>query len=219
VAGRLRHRGLPGRVGPVATLAWKAAAPRIAWNGSDYLVVWSALGGADTDVAARIVHADATPGPGAVIERAGDQVLPAVAAGGGRFLLAWNERGALAGARFDAQETMKPVMLARSPMLGRPALAGGAGGWALSWTADLGDEIQVVGMALDPALARTSSWISVRLPAAGDADIDDKQPAIATAGDGEFAMVTWQDYADTGAPTVWARPTTAQAPFLVSALP
>ncbi|HTM20993.1 MAG TPA: hypothetical protein VL172_10810, partial [Kofleriaceae bacterium] len=81
-----------GAAGPVATLAYKAALPQIAWNGNDYLVVWNDLGGVDVDISARIVHADATPGATTSISaRAGDQELPVVAASGDRFLVAWRE--------------------------------------------------------------------------------------------------------------------------------
>ncbi len=207
-----------GNVGPAVTLKYQAAAPAIAFDGNQYLCVWTDLAGGDYDLGARYIHADGSAAATLAIARPGAQLFPSLAAGAGQFLVSWNEDGAVMAARLkDGAVLDQPAIMARNA-IGSPALAGNDYGFALAWTQRLDGEVQVRGMALGPSGKQYSAWISVRLPIADDDAIDSKQPAIAFGGNGE-AMVTWQDHADNGATTIWARPTVTSDPFLVSALP
>jgi hypothetical protein len=208
-----------GNVGPAVTLQYQAAAPAIAFDGNQYLCVWTDLAGGDYDLGARYIHADGSAAATTLaIARPGAQLFPSLAAGAGQFLLSWNEDGAVIAARMkDGAVIDQPTIMARNT-IGSPALAGNDHGFALAWTQQLDGEVQVRGMAIDQHGKPYSAWISIRLPAADDARIDAKQPAIAFGGNGE-AMVTWQDHADNGETTIWARPTINTDPFLVSALP
>jgi hypothetical protein len=219
-----QYVGSGGITGPAQKLADGAINPQIAWNGSQYLAVWNQVPvelqdgpATDLDIAARIIHADATPAAVTVVTTApGNQEQPSVAGGAGRFLISWHQDGALVAQLHG--EGGQPVVFGRS-IVGRPALAGNSHGFVMSWTARVDEEVRVLGAALDGSLKPTSSWISIRLPMAGDDDADDKRPAISLAGDGEYAMVTWQDHVASGATTLWARPTMAQDPFLLCTLP
>ncbi len=205
-----------GAVGPVAHLSAQATAPRLAWNGNDFLAVWTAIG-TDLDVGARIIHGDASLGPAAVVSSAaGYQEQPVVAAGAGGFLIAWQDAGALVATTFDPNG-MQPVVLARS-IVGQPALAGSDQGFAIGVTTIGDGTVAVRSLSLDAHLALVADWTAVRLPAADDGEIDDKHPAIAVDAGGR-ALVSWQDLADDDATTVWARPALSnQGPFLVTAL-
>jgi len=177
--------------------------PDVAWNGGVYLVVWQDYrSGTGYDVyAARVSAAGAVLDASgiAVSTAAGDQSSPAVAAGGGGFLVTWTDGRNLGttgedvyAARVDGTGTVQdaggiPVSTAAGAQRVSAAAHDGTG-WLVAW------EDHRNGAFSDLYAARLSS-VGTVLDAAGapvsTASGDQRAPSLAWNG-GNFVLA-WED--------------------------
>jgi hypothetical protein len=181
-------------------------ASAIAFDGTNYLVVWSDSRNDDADVYSVRFSTTGTAldVPAIAIARVtGKQALPAVAAGGGNFLIAWQDsrqgnsdiysaRLSSAGALLDPVGTSSAVStLAGSAQTSPTVSYNGAGDFLVAWEdARSGTSIDIYGarVALDGTLRdgpAASGGIPIAIGAASD-----QQPALAWGGS-QFLAV-WQ---------------------------
>jgi hypothetical protein len=185
------------------------AAPSIAWNGSEYLVVWEDdRSGTGSDIyGTRVDPSGAVLDPGGIpISTAtGDQLAPSVAAGGAAFLVAWGDSRSGAsdvyGSLVLADGTVdEPDGIAISTATGEQSAVSvgwNGGTFVVAWqdrrsgtSFDVyGARVTIIGVVLEPAGKALST-------ATGDQTV----PSVATT-DGT-TLVVWQD-SRSGNPDVW----------------
>lgn len=170
-------------------------APAVAWNGSDYLVVWQDTRGADTDLyGQRINTAGALVGGEIAISTAtGNQINPDVATSGSGWVVAWEDyRSGTAdayAARVTSSGTVSDAtgILLATPAIRRvaPALACNASNCLVAW--EEGSSAQDVrGSLLSVATGTPSASIAI-----GAATLGQRFPSVAY--DGTNFLVAWQD--------------------------
>ncbi|HSM93065.1 MAG TPA: hypothetical protein VLT47_09260, partial [Anaeromyxobacteraceae bacterium] len=176
--------------------------PAVAWDGTDYLVVWQDLrSGTSWDIyGARVRGADrgVLDVGGIVVSGAGDhQQCPAVAWDGTDFLVAWQDyRSALDfdvyGSRVGADGAVRdtdgiPISTSRSAQ-SSPAVASDGANVLVVWEDDRNGE----GLDIFGARVRGSD-ASVLDPGIAISDSSNPQHAPAIAWDGSQYLVAWAD--------------------------
>ena len=194
---------------PISSGAGERSAPAVAFDGTQFLVVWQDrrnsgtqydIYGARVDGAGKVLD----PAGIAVSQASAFQRFPAVAHDGTRFLVAWQDRRKgnydIYGARVDAAgkvlDTAGVVIAGAAGHQEYPALTrGGAGNFMVVWEDQRGADRDIYGSRVTGA--------GVVLDTAGIALA--KQPkhqqSPAVSHDGKLYLVTWQDM-QTGDPEV-----------------
>lgn len=165
---------------PVSTVSGYQGEPAIAFDGTNYLVVWSDLRDGDADIYGARVTQNATvldPSGIALLKDSADQAAPAVCYDGSNVLLVWADTRSssycdIYGARVNSEGAMLdsagfPISLAQS-WQGSPAIAIGVDEALVVWedmrggpdTDIYGSRITRDGAVLDSAgfAIATSSW-------------------------------------------------------------
>jgi hypothetical protein len=185
-AGRvLDPAAIPISVGPEVD-----STPKVAWNGSVFLIVYSRAGPPNAARAARV-------GANGVVQSLGevdpDLTFVQVAALGSTFLVV-GSRGIdnVAGRRIASDGTFLGASFPISPAVigaqSQPSVAGGATQWVVSWTDKRNGDLQDVyaarvtadGTVLDPDSIQVSGHIDV-----------EELPRVAMQGDA--ALIAWRD--------------------------
>ncbi|MCO5169720.1 MAG: hypothetical protein M9894_25560 [Planctomycetes bacterium] len=199
-------------------------APRVAFGGGSFLVVWQDLrGGATYDVfGARVSGAGAVLDPAgiAISAASGDQVEPVVAYGSSSFLVAWSDsragsadifaaRVSKNGGLLDGPASSGGIVVSGAPgNQSRPAIAFNGSGYFVVWEdrrAGAGDiygtPVNTNGAVGAPTGRRISG-------AAGD----QTRPAIAYHGKGY--LVVWEDRRAGGAAALYGARLTKQGALM-----
>lgn len=191
----------------IATAEGTQIAPRVAWNGEVYLVVWK-----DNRLGRAAIFAARVAPDGSVLDADGIQVAapggstqaPDVASDGAGFLVAWEgpTDGAVHGisaATVGGDGTVGAPRRIAAPfaLSYTPAVAFAGDGYLIAW-AEIGDDDEH-----DLAARRVSADGN---PGAAFAitTADGNQIAPALATDGHGFLVTWQDLRDDGIPRTFA---------------
>ena len=125
----------------ISAAANNQLAPAIAHDGTNYLVVWQDFRNyqiSSNDIYGALVSPSGTLLAGmAVAQASGDQLTPAVAFGGSRYLVVWQQGGDIYGAQVDSSgklihPTGVPLSTAANNQL-NPAVAYGGGSYLVVW--------------------------------------------------------------------------------------
>jgi hypothetical protein len=189
-----------------ADLAMPADSPAVAWDGEDFLVVWSARRGPGTDLFGVRVTPDGNPvdrSPKLISSSQGNQKHPSVAWGGDLFLVVWDDDRSGVSRIFGTHITPRGEILEPSgfPLAkGRYEQSAPVAGWTGSryvvvWTESVGggNGLDLYGVALDPAVAGTAAEAMPLVTAPGD----QSEPAVAWGPDS--GLLVWSDDRSGGA--------------------
>jgi hypothetical protein len=203
----------------IATSASPETHPDVAWNGTDYLVVWQRGAGASLDIeAARVSAAGALrdPSPRVVSNAAGPQSAPAVAALGQDFLVAWTDgRGSatdtdivaarVSGAGVVVDSAGLPISTAAGAQSSPDVTADGAQA-LVAWADTRGGDADIYATRVSSAGA-VAEPLGVALSSATGAQ---QSPSLTQLGADVFAA--WCD-ARSGQPEVYGTRVSAGAPL------
>jgi hypothetical protein len=170
---------------PISTATDSQHFPAVAWNGTNFLVVWQDFRSGDYDI-----YGARVSGSGGVLDAAGipistaasTQTSPAVAWNGTDYLVVWQGPG-ISGARVSgAGVVLDPVGIPISTSGGAPAVAWNGTNFLVVWTVGdiYGARVNSAGSVLDP--------VGIHISAAANA-----QSAPAVAWNGTNFLVVWQD--------------------------
>jgi cysteine-rich repeat protein len=170
--------------------------PRVATNGSSFLVTWNDL---RSDVPG--VYVARISAAGAVLDRGGVRVAlsqssesdPAVASDGSDYLVAWRSGAHVAASRVTAAGVVLDpggFQLSTAAAIGAPSLASSGDGYLAVWSEDLGTtasirgtRVTAAGTALDPLGIAIATGAS-------------PQTVVAVASNGSGYLVAWDDLQD-----------------------
>ena len=183
----------------VSSAANNQLSPAVAHDGTNYLVVWQDY--KSYTVSANDIHGALVSAKGVLISKSGvsvatstgDQLAPAVAFGGQKYLVVWQDKGDIYGAQVDKSGKLMhpsgvPLCTAANNQLA-PAVAAGKSGYLVAWQdhrksttyADIyGVRVNTYGGLVD------SKAIAI-----GAAPYSQERPALAF--DGTNYLVVWQD--------------------------
>ncbi|HET8539400.1 MAG TPA: Ig-like domain-containing protein [Anaeromyxobacter sp.] len=178
--------------------------PAMAWDGTNYLVVWQDWRASYSDIyGARLSGADGSlldPSGIAVSTATGNQANPAVSWGGSGYLVVWEDErksssdGDIYGARVSGAGAVLGPEIAISTLTWdqlRPAVAWNGASWLVVWEESesltyqdiFGKRVGGTGAVLDAAPISISAGTR-----------NEQDPALACDGTG--CLVTWLDYRD-----------------------
>lgn len=187
--------------------------PSVAYNGTDYLVVWQDDRNGDNDIfGARVSTSGSVLGEFSITTASGEQTRPAVAANGSTWLVAWEDaqtgagevratRVSSAGAVLDAGGL---VIATGATSIRFPEVACDGSQCLIAWNQG-GGQGDVLGSLFDVAGATAGTAFTIISKTS-----DQTQPSIAF--DGTNYLVAWSDRRQGSQYDVWAaRVTTAGA--------
>ncbi len=193
---------------PVSSASYQQAAPSVAFDGTDYFVVWHDyrdykktawdIYGARVATSGNLKDASGIP----ISKAASHQVHPSVAHDGKGYLVTWQDYRTASTTAYDiygarvssAGVVQTPNGVGVSYAVGHqqyPSVAAGAGGFLVVWE----DERNATSIKTDIYGARVTSTGSVMDPAGllvSSAANNQLSPAV--AHDGTNYLVVWQDY-------------------------
>lgn len=180
----------------VSTEAQIQGAPAVASDGNDFFVVWqdARAGSGGSDIyGARVSATGVVQDPTgiAINAAAGSQTAPAIAWGGGTYLVAWQATD-LFGARVSAtgavQDTGNGIAISTAAnQQTEPAIASDGTGFFVAWKDTRGATADVYGARVTAGGAVQESLGILLSGATGD------QSAPAVAWDGTNYLVAWED--------------------------
>jgi hypothetical protein len=194
----------PFELGPekmvTADLSMPADSPAVAWDGEDFLVVWSARRGPGTDLFGVRVAPDGNPvdrSPKIISSSPGNQKHPSVAWGGDLFLVVWEDDRSGVTRIFGAHVTPRGEVLESNgfPVArGRYEQTSPVAGWTGSryvvvWTESVGggSGLDLYGVVLDPSISGAAAEAMPLVNAPGN----QLEPAMAWGPDS--GLLVWSD--------------------------
>jgi hypothetical protein len=185
--------------------------PSIAYNGTDYLVVWQDARNGNNDIfGARVTPAGAVLGEFAISTAAGEQTKPTIAANGATWLVTWEDAqtgaGEVRAARVDSGGSVLDaggiVVATGATSIRVPAVACDGTQCLVAWNQG-GGQGDVLGSLVNVATGTPGTAFTIISQPS-----DQTQPSIAF--DGSNYLVAWSDRRQGSQYDVWAgRVTTA----------
>jgi hypothetical protein len=179
----------------ISTAAPDQSKPAVAFDGTNFLVVWQEVrGGGNSDIfAARVSPAGAVLGGIAIATATTQESSPAVAFDGTGFLVVWQDSGIFGAKVSPAGAVSSRIAISTGGValfMSRPAVAFDGTNYLVAWAA-----VGFGGSGIQGArLSRAGTVLTTGIAIAGTASsLDSPPPAPAVAFDGTNYLVVWQD--------------------------
>jgi hypothetical protein len=188
-----------------ADLSMPAAAPAVAWDGEDFLVVWSARRGAATDLFGARIAPDGTPvdrSPRVISSSPGNQHHPSVAWGREEFLVVWEDDRSGVNRIYGTHVTPRGEVVEPNGFAiagsryeqSAPVAVWTGSGFCVVWTESLGggNGLDLYGAILDSSIDSTATGGLPLVVGPGD----QFQSALAWGSDS--GLLVWSDDRSSG---------------------